>query len=349
MHATVFVETESQKGILIGKGGGMIRAIGVGRTARDRAPARRPRSTSSCRSRCGRTGAVTRMCSNDSESRGRELAALTALQFEERLDRYLYERAEEARAVRVGEKETSEQAEIVARYADLFTREQHESLRAEEEAAPGTSVSACTASARPASAGSSSPSSPSARTASRTSSWRRGSSSAASRFRCAPRRRCSRSSTSYGDRDELGDLAADASAAFNDERLELMAAGEALDAELSGDPDPVRRSAEREAHRPPRARGRARPCRARAGRVLRAAARAVGSTGSSVRSDDAEPASYHVSYLRRLVAARGHVHEGALGPGLSREPLAPRLRPRRRRAHPTRSATTARRRTRGPA
>ena len=33
------------------------------------------------------------------------------------------------RAVRVGEKETSEQAAIVARYADLFTREQHAALR----------------------------------------------------------------------------------------------------------------------------------------------------------------------------------------------------------------------------
>ena len=30
MHATVFVETESQKGILIGKGGSMILAIGSG-------------------------------------------------------------------------------------------------------------------------------------------------------------------------------------------------------------------------------------------------------------------------------------------------------------------------------
>jgi len=63
------------------------------------------------------------------------LAALTALQFEERLNRYLFERSEEARAVRVGEKDTSEQAEIVARYADLFIREQHEALRVEEEAA----------------------------------------------------------------------------------------------------------------------------------------------------------------------------------------------------------------------
>src|SRR3989441_11998617 len=51
-------------------------------------------------------------------------------EYEERLQKYLYERSEEGRAVRVGEKETSEQAAIVARYEDLFTREQLEVLRA---------------------------------------------------------------------------------------------------------------------------------------------------------------------------------------------------------------------------
>ena len=40
-------------------------------------------------------------------------------EFESRLARYLYERSEEGRAVRVGEKELSEQTEIVKRYADL--------------------------------------------------------------------------------------------------------------------------------------------------------------------------------------------------------------------------------------
>src|SRR5205085_1034501 len=50
-------------------------------------------------------------------------------EYEERLQRYLYERSEESRAVRVGEKETSEQAAIVARYEDLFTRGQLEALR----------------------------------------------------------------------------------------------------------------------------------------------------------------------------------------------------------------------------
>jgi hypothetical protein len=60
---------------------------------------------------------------------------LDATEFSARLERYLYERSEEWRAVRVGEKEVSEQAEIVRRYADLFTREQLDTLREAEEAA----------------------------------------------------------------------------------------------------------------------------------------------------------------------------------------------------------------------
>src|SRR5213595_1601874 len=58
--------------------------------------------------------------------------------YESRLQRYLFERSEEGRAVRVGEKEVSERAEIVARYRDLFTREQLDALRgAHEEARAG--------------------------------------------------------------------------------------------------------------------------------------------------------------------------------------------------------------------
>ena len=61
--------------------------------------------------------------------------AYTVEAFEERLDAFLRDRSEEARAVRVGEKETSEQAAIVARYADLFTRGQLEVLHEAEETA----------------------------------------------------------------------------------------------------------------------------------------------------------------------------------------------------------------------
>ena len=57
---------------------------------------------------------------------------LGATEFQSRLERYLYERSEEWRAVRVGEKEVSEQAEIVRRYADLFSREQLDALQASE-------------------------------------------------------------------------------------------------------------------------------------------------------------------------------------------------------------------------
>src|SRR5262249_58245235 len=60
-------------------------------------------------------------------------AVRSAAEFEGQLQRYLFDRSEEGRAVRVGEKEVSEQAAIVARYADLFSREQLQALREEED------------------------------------------------------------------------------------------------------------------------------------------------------------------------------------------------------------------------
>src|ERR1051325_2294799 len=64
-------------------------------------------------------------------------AVRSAADFEEQLQRYLFERSEEGRAVRVGEKEVSEQAAIVARYADLFSRGQLDALRSAEDDAEG--------------------------------------------------------------------------------------------------------------------------------------------------------------------------------------------------------------------
>src|SRR5919201_3090282 len=58
-------------------------------------------------------------------------------EYESRLRQYYLERSEESRAVRVGLKEVSEQAAIVARYADLFSRAQVEALRAAEAGASG--------------------------------------------------------------------------------------------------------------------------------------------------------------------------------------------------------------------
>src|SRR5436305_13024413 len=64
-------------------------------------------------------------------------AVRSPTEYESQLQRYLFERSEEGRAVRVGEKEISEQAAIVARYADLFSRDQLDVLRSAEESAEG--------------------------------------------------------------------------------------------------------------------------------------------------------------------------------------------------------------------
>src|SRR6266540_7219697 len=60
-------------------------------------------------------------------------AVRSPAEFEDQLQQYLYDRSEESRAVRVGEKEVSEQAAIVARYSDLFSRDQLRALRDGEE------------------------------------------------------------------------------------------------------------------------------------------------------------------------------------------------------------------------
>src|SRR5437764_14277662 len=64
-------------------------------------------------------------------------AVRSPAEFEEQLQRYLYERSEEGRAVRVGEKEVSEQAAIVARYTDLFTTDQVAALHEAEDVTSG--------------------------------------------------------------------------------------------------------------------------------------------------------------------------------------------------------------------
>ena len=61
----------------------------------------------------------------------------TPAEYEDRLRTYIFERAEEVRAVRVGEKEVSERAAIVARYAELFTRDQLAALREAEDESSG--------------------------------------------------------------------------------------------------------------------------------------------------------------------------------------------------------------------
>ena len=98
-------------------------------------------------------------------------AVRSPAEFEARLQRYLFERSEEGRAVRVGEKEAPSRRRSSPATPISSAREQLDALReAEEEARRATSASGSTGCARRARAGSSPPSSPSARTSSRTRS-----------------------------------------------------------------------------------------------------------------------------------------------------------------------------------
>jgi hypothetical protein len=218
--------------------------------------------------------------------------ALDAHAFEERLARFLYERSEEARAVRVGEKETSDQAAIVARYADLFTRDQLEELsdsgdervyRLREACLGGIVVGEL---------------------AERSDRLENAILAARVEFRGEelPLRSAQAMLAlldEYDGREELGRLAGDASAAFNDERLELMGAEEGLDAELSGTADPIERSADRkqiDMHALSDALGGAAAEQQQTWGDLRKrwTNRLLGEEREN------EPSSSHVAYLRRL-------------------------------------------------
>jgi hypothetical protein len=224
---------------------------------------------------------------------------LSANRFEERFARFLYERSEEARAVRVGEKETSEQAAIVARYADLFTRAQHDALRAEETAAHGDERErvyrlreACEGGIVVRELAERSDRLENAILAERVEF-----DGEALPLRSAQARLAVLED--YGARERLGQLAGDASARFNDERLDLLKAGEELDAELSGDADAVRRAEARKGVRI-----------GTLAAALRAAAKEQRESWRPLRERwlaellgderEDEPASHHVAYLRRL-------------------------------------------------
>ena len=226
-------------------------------------------------------------------------AVRTPAQYEERLARYAFERSEEARAVRVGEKETSEQAAIVERYRDLFTPEQLEVLRDAETAADGDERELLYRLRRTCESGI-----VSAELASREDELENR--ILAARVDWGGEELPLRSAQAklavlptYGDRDELGMLANAASARFNAERRELLAAGEALEAELSGEPDAVARNATEKGislHELERALDAASRASTPAFERLRERwfEKLLGSERELV------PSSSHVAYLRRL-------------------------------------------------
>src|SRR5436853_1420491 len=171
-------------------------------------------------------------------------AVRSPAEFEEQLQRYLYERSEEGRAVRVGEKEVSEQAAIVARYADLFSRDQLRALREEEERAGAEQREWLYRLRKTCESGFIA-----AELAERDDELENAILAARVTFKGEemPLRTAQAKLAvldAYADRHELGEIYHEASASFNDQRLELLRAYEELDADLSGEPDPIARSEE---------------------------------------------------------------------------------------------------------
>jgi len=169
-------------------------------------------------------------------------SVLSAAAFEERLQSYLYERSEEWRAVRVGEKEVSEQAEIVRRYADLFSVGQIEALREAEESAYGDERERLFRLRKTCEGGL-----VSAELAEAEDELENRLLAERVTFRGEemPLRNAQAQLavlTEYADREELGAIQEEASAAFNPDRIELMRAGEALQAEYSGIAEAIARN-----------------------------------------------------------------------------------------------------------
>ena len=226
-------------------------------------------------------------------------AICTPTEYEDRLARYLFERSEEGRAGRVGEKETSEQAAIVERYRDLFSTSQLAVLREAQESAGEDEREllyrlrkTCESGILAAELAAREDELENRLLAARVD-WR----GEQLPLRTAQAKLAVLAG--YGDRDELGSLANAENARFNDDRRELLAAGEALEAELSGEPDAIARNAEEKGislHELERA--------------LDAASRASADVYATMRERwfdkllgperEDVPTSNHTSYLRRL-------------------------------------------------
>jgi hypothetical protein len=169
-------------------------------------------------------------------------AVRSPAEFEAQLQRYLFERSEEGRAVRVGEKEVSEQAAIVARYADLFSRDQLHALREEEQAAEGEQREWLYRLRKTCESGL-----VAAELAEREDELENALLSARVTFKGEelPLRSALAQLAvipNYSERDELGELHRRKSSEFNEQRLDLLRAYEELEADLSEEPDPIARN-----------------------------------------------------------------------------------------------------------
>jgi hypothetical protein len=172
-------------------------------------------------------------------------AVRTPAEYEQELRQYRFERSEEGRAVRVGEKEVSEQAAIVKRYAHLYSREQLDALRsAEEEASDADERErlyrlrlTCEGGLIAAEITEAEDELENAILAARITF--RGEEmplrTAQAKLAVLPE---------YADRHELGEVYGDANATFNEGRRSLLETAERLEAEITGVDDAVERSEE---------------------------------------------------------------------------------------------------------
>src|SRR6476646_345695 len=168
-------------------------------------------------------------------------SVLSPTEFQSRLERYLFERSEEWRAVRVGEKEVSEQAEIVRRFADLFSREQMDALQEAEAATTGDDRELLYRLRKTCESGLIS-----SQLAEREDELENRLLAERVTFHGEemPLRNAQAKLAvlpAYADREELGRIQSEASASFNPDRLELMQASEELAADLSGIADAIAR------------------------------------------------------------------------------------------------------------
>jgi hypothetical protein len=227
-------------------------------------------------------------------------AIRNAQEYEDAYRAYYGESAEEFRVVRVGEKERSEQAAIVARHADLFTREQLEALRAAEADASDPDERELLYRLRRTCEGGI----VDAELAAREDELANALLAARLVFdgEELPLRAADAKLAvlpEYAQREELGDLARTLDASFNERRRELLVARDGLDAELSGERDAIARNESEKQISLRELEG-----------VLRRAADAVADEYARLRDRwferllgperDEVPTNAHVRWLRRL-------------------------------------------------
>jgi len=220
-------------------------------------------------------------------------------EFDAVLARYMFERAEEARAVRVGEKEISAQAEIVRRYADLFSREQLDALLEAEHAAGPDERELLYRLRKTCESGLVSEALVERQDELENRLLAARVSFAGEEIPLRTAQAQLAVLDAYREREELGELQAACSADFNPERLALLSAGEELEGALSGFADAVERNEEEKAI-----------SLRELSRVLHLASESANERYTALRARwferllgperDELPSSFHTSYMRRL-------------------------------------------------